>query len=104
MTGETDDGRLRFELSDAKAWRGEADPLEEVHFWLEAAIMHWQRRIDQGFSSSQSPLRGSLQSVTSDIQVLGEKIEKIQKQLAAVLAENRGSARDVRLLTKEFPG
>lgn len=101
-TGGTHDGRLRFELSDPGVWRDAKHGHDEVQFWLEAATLHWQRGLDHGSSSSQFSARGTVQPVSTDIEVLSEKVAALQKQLGAVLTEHRGSARDIRVLTKEF--
>lgn len=101
-TGGTDDGRLRFELSDPGVWENAEHLHDELQFWLEAATLHWQRGLDHGSSASHLSVQGPVQPVSTDMEGLSEKFAALQKQLAAVLAEHRGSARDIRVLTKEF--
>lgn len=99
-TGESDDGRVRFELADPGAWDNVANLGNEVQFWLEAASRHWRERLGSG-SEPRRVVSVAEQSST-EVESLRASVATAQKLLETILAEHRSASRDIRVLTKEF--
>ncbi len=100
-TGGSEDGRLRFELSDPGVWGNATTMHEEVQFWIEAAALHWQSELGSS-DSVQHKHEGVPSQYFAEVEALSAKIAAAQKQLETILVEHRSSAREIRVLAKEF--
>lgn len=101
-TGVSNDGRVRFEISEPGIWEKTAIPDHELQYWTQSASRHWRERVGDASDAVSRQADNATGQGSTDVTALGIQVATVQKQLETILAEHRNTARDIRILTKEF--